>query len=77
MARVKLDDIERTAFKKAYNSKCYMCNFLKTNNEVLSSIIGSIAAGLACQKEGNVTISPDEILEYLNKLEKMSNLVDF
>jgi bifunctional ADP-heptose synthase (sugar kinase/adenylyltransferase) len=49
---------------------------LKTNNEVLSSIIGSIAAGLACQKEGNVTISPDEILEYVNKLEKMSNLVD-
>jgi 5-methylcytosine-specific restriction endonuclease McrA len=34
MARVKLDDIERTAFKKAYNSKCYMCNFLKTNNEL-------------------------------------------
>jgi rfaE bifunctional protein kinase chain/domain len=50
---------------------------LNTNSEVLSSIIGSIAAGLACQKEGNVTISPDEILEYLNKLETMSNLVDY
>ena len=49
---------------------------LKTGNEVLSSIIGSIAAGLACQKEGNVTVTTSEILFYVNKLEKMSNLVD-
>jgi rfaE bifunctional protein kinase chain/domain/rfaE bifunctional protein nucleotidyltransferase chain/domain len=47
---------------------------LKTNNEVLSSIIGTIAAGLACQKEGNVTITPAEIISYVNKLEKMSEL---
>ena len=49
---------------------------LKTNNEVLSSIIGTIAAGLACQKEGNVTITPDEILNYIFRLEKSSNLVE-
>lgn len=49
---------------------------LKTNDEVLASIIGSIAAGLACQKEGNVTISPFEIMDYLDKLEIKSNLVD-
>lgn len=48
---------------------------LKTNNEVVSSIIGTIAAGLACQKEGNVTIKPEEIFEYINKLEKMTNLI--
>jgi rfaE bifunctional protein kinase chain/domain/rfaE bifunctional protein nucleotidyltransferase chain/domain len=49
---------------------------LKTNNEVLSSIIGTIAAGLACQKEGNVTINPVEIISYIDKLEKMSELAE-
>jgi len=49
---------------------------LKTNNEVLSSIIGTIAAGLACQKEGNGTITPAEIISYVNKLEKMSELAE-
>jgi sugar/nucleoside kinase (ribokinase family) len=49
---------------------------LKTNNEVLSSIIGTIAAGLACQKEGNVTINPVEIIGYIYKLEKMSELAE-
>ena len=50
---------------------------LKTNNEVISSIIGTIAAGLACQKEGNVTITPTEIKDYIIKLEKMSELANF
>jgi hypothetical protein len=49
---------------------------LKTNNEVLSSIIGTIAAGLACQKEGNVTIKPVEIISYINKLERMSEIAE-
>jgi sugar/nucleoside kinase (ribokinase family) len=49
---------------------------LKTNNEVLSSIIGTIAAGLACQKEGNTTVTPDEILNYIFRLEKSSNLAE-
>ena len=48
---------------------------LKTGNEILASIIGTIAAGLACQKEGNVTITPTEIIDYLNKLEKLSEFV--
>ena len=50
---------------------------LKTKNEVLSSIIGTIAAGLACQKEGNVSITPAEIISYINKLEKMSEFEEF
>ena len=49
---------------------------LKTKNEVLSSIIGTIAAGLACQKEGNVTISPAEIISFINKLEKLSEFAE-
>jgi rfaE bifunctional protein kinase chain/domain/rfaE bifunctional protein nucleotidyltransferase chain/domain len=48
---------------------------LKTSNEVLASIIGTIAAGLACQKEGNVTISPSEIISQINNLENMSKLI--
>ena len=48
---------------------------LKTGNEILASIIGTVAAGLACQKEGNVTITPTEIIDYINKLEKLSELV--
>jgi hypothetical protein len=48
---------------------------LKTRNEVLASIIGTIAAGLACQKEGNVTISPSEIVSQINNIEDMSKLI--
>lgn len=50
---------------------------IKTSNEVLSSIIGTIAAGLACQKEGNVTVTPNEINKYIDKLEKLTELVNF
>ena len=46
---------------------------LTTKNEVLSSIIGTIAAGLTCQKEGNVPVTPIEIKEYLMKLESQIN----
>lgn len=48
---------------------------LKTGNEVIASIIGTIAAGLACQKHGNVTVTPSEIIDYINKLEKLSEFV--
>jgi rfaE bifunctional protein kinase chain/domain/rfaE bifunctional protein nucleotidyltransferase chain/domain len=48
---------------------------LKTRNEVLASIIGTIAAGLACQKEGNVTISPSEIVSQINNIEDISKLI--
>lgn len=46
---------------------------LKTQNEVIASIIGTIAAGLACQKEGNIPINPFEIKVYLNNIEKFVN----
>ena len=31
---------------------------------------------LACQKEGNVTISPAEIISFINKLEKLSEFAE-
>lgn len=37
---------------------------------VIASILGSIAAALACEREGNVPIKPQEMLDRLDRLEK-------
>lgn len=41
-----------------------------TKNEVIASILGAIAAALACEKDGNIPIVPEEVLERINKIEK-------
>jgi len=46
---------------------------LTTKNEVIASIIGTLAAGLNCQKEGNIPVTPLEIHNYLKKLENYIN----
>jgi rfaE bifunctional protein kinase chain/domain len=49
---------------------------LKTKNEVVASIIGTIAAGLACQKEGNVPVKPSEINSFIEDLEYMLDAIN-
>lgn len=41
-----------------------------TKNEAIASILGAIAAALACEKDGNMPISPKEVVERINKIEK-------
>ena len=46
---------------------------MTTGNEVIASIVGTIAAGLACEQEGNVPIAPAAVAERIMELEKASN----
>jgi rfaE bifunctional protein kinase chain/domain len=39
-----------------------------TKNIVISSIIGNFAAAIACQQEGNIPISRDKIISFINSL---------
>ncbi|MBM3835535.1 MAG: adenylyltransferase/cytidyltransferase family protein [Verrucomicrobia bacterium] len=43
-----------------------------TKSGVIASILGSMAAAIACEREGNVPISPDEVLKKINAVEKMT-----
>ena len=43
-----------------------------TGNEVISSILGAIAAGIECEFEGNVPVTPDLISIRLRELETAS-----
>ena len=44
-----------------------------TGNEVIASIVGAIAAGIECEFEGNVPVSPDLISIRLRELETASD----
>ncbi len=41
-----------------------------TRSEVIATILGSIAAALACEQDGNIPISPAEVLKKIDKVEK-------
>lgn len=43
-----------------------------TDNIVLAAILGSIGAAVACTRQGNVPISPQEVQEKIDMLEKVS-----
>ncbi len=44
-----------------------------TGNEAVASIIGTVAAGLECEFEGNVPVSPELVHSRLSELEKASD----
>ncbi|MEO5350343.1 MAG: PfkB family carbohydrate kinase [Magnetococcus sp. YQC-3] len=43
---------------------------LKTNSEVMATILGSLAAACECERDGNIPIKPEDILAKLAMLEK-------
>ena len=47
-----------------------------TKNEAIAAILGSIAASLECEKNGNVSVYPQEILERLDKIESRIHYKD-
>jgi rfaE bifunctional protein kinase chain/domain len=44
-----------------------------TKNEVISSILGSMAAGVECEHEGNWLVTPEQVLKKIDDIEKMVN----
>ena len=46
-----------------------------TGSQVIASILGSIAAAIACEHEGNQPVSPAEVLDKLDVLEKQLDYV--
>jgi len=45
-----------------------------TANPVIASILGSVAAALACEREGNTPIEPKEMIDRLDRLEKQADM---
>ena len=45
-----------------------------SNDEVISIILGNIAAGLECEENGNIAITTDKILQ---KIEEIENIINF
>jgi rfaE bifunctional protein kinase chain/domain/rfaE bifunctional protein nucleotidyltransferase chain/domain len=43
-----------------------------TGNPLIASILGSVAAALACERDGNIPIEPTEVLSRLDRLEKQT-----
>jgi bifunctional ADP-heptose synthase (sugar kinase/adenylyltransferase) len=41
-----------------------------TKNETIASILGSVAAAIACEHDGNSPVSPEQVLEKLSGIEK-------
>ena len=45
-------------------------SLLTTKSPVIASILGSVAAGVACEREGNAPVSPQDIFQKLDSVEK-------
>ena len=45
-------------------------DLVATGNIVVASILGSIAAAVACQRNGNLPVSPQEVTEKVDALER-------
>lgn len=43
-----------------------------TNNIVIASILGSAAAAVACERQGNVSVTPEEVTHKIDALEKLA-----
>jgi len=46
---------------------------IKTKSLVIASILGSLAAACECEKDGNIEITPEQIIEKLNLIEDSSS----
>lgn len=50
----------------AYATLCMVA----TGNEVIASVIGSIAAAVECEHDGNIPVEPSQVTEALDRIEK-------
>ena len=44
-----------------------------TRNEVLASVLGSMAAAVECEHDGNVPVTPADVERVLERIEKHAN----
>lgn len=44
-----------------------------TKNEVIASILGNIAAGIECEHDGNIPVTPDLVLKKIDTLERRAH----
>tara|TARA_R110002110_G_scaffold376568_2_gene586589 strand:- start:95390 stop:96943 length:1554 start_codon:yes stop_codon:yes gene_type:complete len=44
-----------------------------TGNDVIASILGSIAAAVECGHDGNIPVTPDDVRVHINMLERQAN----
>ena len=47
-------------------------SMVATKSNVIGSLLGSLAAAVACERDGNNPIAPEDVLKKLNALEKRS-----
>jgi hypothetical protein len=43
-----------------------------TGNEVIASLLGSFAAAVECEHDGNVPVRPEQVLDKLARVEKQA-----
>ncbi len=46
---------------------------IATGNEVIAAVLGSMAAAVACECDGNVPVSPDDVRHKLERVERKAN----
>lgn len=46
-----------------------------TKSEVIATILGSFAAAIACEKEGNHPVTPEDVLKKIETIEKQINFI--
>jgi sugar/nucleoside kinase (ribokinase family) len=44
-----------------------------TKNDVIASILGNMAAGIECEHDGNVPVTPDQVLQKIDAIEKQAH----
>ena len=44
-----------------------------TKNDVIASILGNMAAGIECEHDGNVPVTPDQVLKKIDAVEKQAH----
>jgi rfaE bifunctional protein kinase chain/domain len=45
---------------------------IATKNDVIASILGNMAAGIECEHDGNVPVTPDQVLKKIDAVEKQA-----
>lgn len=50
-------------------------SLVTTKSEVIASILGSVAAGVACEQDGNNPVEPSDVLDKLDSIERQLNCV--
>jgi sugar/nucleoside kinase (ribokinase family) len=47
-------------------------SMVATKNEVIAAILGNMAAGIECEHEGNIPVTPEMVLNKIDAVEKIA-----